>query len=145
LNLDRLQNKRTRFVVKALPTVLGTIGIFGGLVNQFGYSTTALIALIGALFLWIVASQVVETASPHPRPPSIDPLPNRTEGHTVNCGNCGRPVTFYPPDYYHMILRVAPCNQGDSIEGKLNCLYCGKENIRYWDNLHPNIGTVRIK
>ncbi|TMI43067.1 hypothetical protein E6H23_03160 [Candidatus Bathyarchaeota archaeon] len=58
--LGWLRDKRTRFVVKSLPTLLGPIVLFATLVSLFGYPLTILIAVIAALFLWTIANQVVE-------------------------------------------------------------------------------------
>ena len=47
-----------------MPSVLGLISTFVGLVNQVGYPYLALISIIVALALWILANRVIAQVSP---------------------------------------------------------------------------------
>jgi O-antigen ligase len=83
LNFGWLQDKKLRFVAKALPTLLGSIVLFAGLVNLFGYSNTAFLLVVVALVLWIVSTQAVEKISPSPRSENVSPLKTGTRGQLL--------------------------------------------------------------
>src|SRR5438093_2713304 len=59
-----LRDKRTRYVVEGLPSLLLLISLFVGFANQFGYFIAILIAISGAGLLLFIANQVVEKTSP---------------------------------------------------------------------------------
>ncbi len=64
LNSGWLRDKRLQIVAKGLSALLGSILLFAGLVNLFGYFYTIAISIIGFLALWIIVSQAIEKASP---------------------------------------------------------------------------------
>ncbi len=46
------------------------------------------------------------------------------------CDQCGAGIVAWSPDDQHTILRLA--QESNSIERKIKCEKCGKENVRYW-------------
>ena len=56
------------------------------------------------------------------------------EGMTVKkefgCDHCGAGVVAWSPDDQHTILGLK--SEGDSLERKIVCEKCKKENTRYW-------------
>jgi hypothetical protein len=72
MNPSWLQDKRTRYVAQALPSLLSFFVVLLSLVSQFGY-WAIMIALVGAGFLWVVANRIVEKASPQPQPTATQP------------------------------------------------------------------------
>lgn len=56
------------------------------------------------------------------------------EGMTVKrefgCDHCGAGNVAWSPDDQYTILRLKA--EGDSLERKIKCGKCEKENIRYW-------------
>lgn len=46
------------------------------------------------------------------------------------CDQCGAKIESWSPDDQHTILRLKA--EGDSLERKIKCEKCGKENTRYW-------------
>ena len=56
------------------------------------------------------------------------------EGMTVKkefgCDHCGAGIETWSPDDQHTILRLK--SEGESLERKIKCPKCEKENTRYW-------------
>ena len=56
------------------------------------------------------------------------------EGMTVTkqfgCDHCGATIVASSPDDQYTILRVK--SEGESLERKIVCENCRKENVRYW-------------
>lgn len=46
------------------------------------------------------------------------------------CDHCGAGIVAWSPDDQHTILRLK--SEEESIERKIKCGKCEKENIRYW-------------
>lgn len=46
------------------------------------------------------------------------------------CDHCGAGIVAWSPDDQHTILRLE--KESESIERKIKCGKCEKENIRYW-------------
>lgn len=106
-----------RFVAKTLPTVLGPIALFASLVNLFGYVITALIALLGALLLWVFASQAVEKASPQPSVSSAQKLlPTQPKPATLHPVCDVGPYKVGAGDSEVILLNV---KQGQKVKGHL--------------------------
>jgi predicted nucleotide-binding protein len=57
-------------------------------------------------------------------------------GRVFGCSQCGHGIEIYPPDSYHVMLQIDPCEQGDSQKIEVTCDKCGKRNVRYWDVYH---------
>jgi hypothetical protein len=52
------------------------------------------------------------------------------------CSQCGHFYGASPPDDVHTIIRIDPCEEGDSVKQQYECQNCGITNERYWDLVH---------
>jgi hypothetical protein len=53
-----------------------------------------------------------------------------TEKKEFGCDHCGAKIESWSPDDSHIILELD--GGSGSLERKIKCQNCGKENIRYW-------------
>jgi hypothetical protein len=53
-----------------------------------------------------------------------------TEKKEFGCDHCGAGIVAWSPDDQYTILRLK--SEGDSLERKIVCEKCKKENTRYW-------------
>jgi len=53
-----------------------------------------------------------------------------TEKKEFGCDNCGARIEIWSPDDSHVILELDSTSA--SLERKIKCPKCGKENVRYW-------------
>jgi hypothetical protein len=54
------------------------------------------------------------------------------------CDGCGKGLEVYSPDDADVVLLVANCSEGDSLQRKIHCDKCGFDNVRYWDKHNPS-------
>ena len=59
-----------------------------------------------------------------------------TSARTLSCRNCGHPFTAHPPDDSHIVVKLEPCTEGDSIEIQYECDNCHQRNTIHWDRRH---------
>lgn len=64
-----------------------------------------------------------------------------TEKKDFGCDYCGAKIEAWSPDDYHTNLELKA--DKDSIERKIKCPKCEKENTRYWSGPHFSGVVVR--
>ncbi len=131
------ESKRLQIIAQWITPAFAFVVALITISNSLGLERTLFISVIIALVGWIVANQIVQRAKPKES--------NAPGGYTIGCSKCSAAMVLHPPDSQHVMLVMNPCDRGDSIEVKRRCSACKTENTRYWDNLHPNVATVRIK
>ena len=101
-----------RFIAQWLPVIFGLAGTFAGLMNQIGFLSTTLIAIVVALMLWILANRVIEKVSPQTTSEKIQSTPTQSTHSVCDVG----PYKVNGGEFRNIALSI---KQGQRLRGHL--------------------------
>src|SRR2546428_12683894 len=105
----KFESKRLQFTAQWLTPAFAFIATFIAISNSLGFERALYLAVIVALFGWIIANQLVH-GTPLVQPQPTTALPSTPGGYPIGCSNCSSAMSFHPPDSRHIVLLMNPCD-----------------------------------